>query len=277
MKELIPNWSFLNTFNGAGIEPDSNPEWIVFDVLIKKAHELLEEQWVRDAEIVAAWDERLRDYGGDPCHRHWVEFRPLRLEREEDWSDWLAWLLGNSRTGSLAREIFHDAIESTPADLAGPEVQRELPTPQGTRRMDFFIEWKDGAFTHVEVKIGDENFDKTFEVARELYLKYPKLTNFILVPKESLPKWKEKQVEDSAAMIYTVTWDDLAVALRKELWAGKEDISWKVWAYSFCGAIEQELLGYDQIDWNMRYSGPVSLVLQQINQVELMRETMKDE
>jgi hypothetical protein len=33
------------------------------------------------------WDERLRDLGGDPAREDWSRFRPLRLSREEDWSD----------------------------------------------------------------------------------------------------------------------------------------------------------------------------------------------
>ncbi len=279
MEKQIPNWSFLNTFNSAGIEPECNPDWTIFDVLIKKAGDVLEVQKTEYDRLVEAWDERLLPYGGDPCHRDWDEFRPLRLDREEDWSDWLAWLLRNSRTGNLARNIFHEAIENTQADLAGPEIQRELPTPQGTRRMDLFIEWKDGAFTHVEVKIGDENFDKTFEVARDLQAKYQKLTNFILLPKDSWPNWlstKENQTQGFHIKIHEIAWVDVAIALRKELWAGKEDRSWLVWAYSFCGAIEQKLLGHVRMDMNMGYRGPVSLGLQQKGQVELMREAMKD-
>jgi len=280
MGKRIPDWSFLKTFNSAGIEPGFNPDWTIFDVLIKKVHELLEEQWVRDAAIVAAWDERLRDYGGDPCHRDWDKFRPLRLEREEDWSDWLAHLLENSRTGKLAWEIFQNAIETKQADLAEPEVQREFSTPDGTRRADLLIEWKNGLVTHIEVKIWDENFEKTFETAKKLRLKLPKLTNFILIPKESLPKWRDiegKQAQDSAVTISTITWNNVAVALRKDLWVGKEDISWMAWAYSFFGAIEQKLLGQVRMDMNMGYHGPVSLGLQQKSQVELMREAMTDE
>ena len=56
---------------------------------------------------VAKWDQHLSKVDGDPLHEDWSRFRPLRLTREEDWSDWLAWLLENSNSGRLAAEVFH--------------------------------------------------------------------------------------------------------------------------------------------------------------------------
>src|SRR6476646_7374272 len=54
------------------------------------------------ARLRRSWDNSLVDLGGDPSARDWTSFRPLRRDREEDWSDWLAQLIEDSRTGRFA-------------------------------------------------------------------------------------------------------------------------------------------------------------------------------
>ena len=51
---------------------------------------------------IAVWADRLADLGGEPVCQDWSRFRPLRLSREEDWSDWLAHLIETSSTGVSA-------------------------------------------------------------------------------------------------------------------------------------------------------------------------------
>src|SRR5688572_13549689 len=53
-----------------------------------------------------ASDKTLGVLGGDPNSRDWGMFRPLRRHREEDWSDWLAQLLEDSKSGLLACALF---------------------------------------------------------------------------------------------------------------------------------------------------------------------------
>jgi len=46
-------------------------------------------------ELLPRWDSLLSsEFGKDPTRRDWREFHPLRLSREEDWSGWLAYLIG---------------------------------------------------------------------------------------------------------------------------------------------------------------------------------------
>ena len=52
------------------------------------------------------WDRELADIGGDPSREDWGSFRPLRLSREEDWSDWLAHLLESSQSGRFPARLF---------------------------------------------------------------------------------------------------------------------------------------------------------------------------
>lgn len=39
------------------------------------------------AQLRSQWDHELADLGGDPTAVDWTAFRPLRRDREADWSD----------------------------------------------------------------------------------------------------------------------------------------------------------------------------------------------
>ena len=43
--------------------------------------------------------------------------------------------------------------------------------------------------------------------------------------------------------VSVITWDDICIAIRKAL-LFEESIKWRVWAYSFLGAIEQKLISF---------------------------------
>src|SRR5258708_28212550 len=75
------------------------------------------------AERRREWDVALHDLDlGDPSGVDRTSFRMLRLGREEDWSDWLAQLIEDSRAGSFARRVFRGA----PGDsFGGTQVRRE--------------------------------------------------------------------------------------------------------------------------------------------------------
>ena|ERR1035437_5943187 len=173
-------------------------------------------------------------------------FRPLRLSREEDWSDWLGWLLQTSTTGVLAETLFGSYMNCDPASLASPkDVWREEPTEDRRRRADIVVEWKSGAFTDVEVKIWDEQLDKTFDTAKKLEALRLKgeWHHFILLNGELVPAW-ETVVNAPAndCEINLIMWRDVVQGLRRCLWEGQESLAWRVWAWTFCAAIEQKLL-----------------------------------
>src|SRR5262245_31500794 len=105
-KAAAASWSVFH-----GWKPPSNPihphpVWRVF------------RQWISDAErgrvglqerlneLRGEWSKRLAGLGGDPGACDWSSFRPLRLSREEDWSDWLTHLIQESQEGEFARFLF---------------------------------------------------------------------------------------------------------------------------------------------------------------------------
>jgi hypothetical protein len=202
--------------------------------------------------LFAQWQAELADLGSDPLTIDWIRFRSLRVSREEDWSDWLAFLLETSVTGVFADVLFGagaPSMEGTVPTRARPQVDREMPTLDRVRRTDLLIRWRTPAApsTHVEVKIWDRELDKTVDTAERLA---EETETFILLPTESRATWNEtrKRYGDRAATIKVLTWDDVAVGLRASLRAKDESIVWRAWALAFCGAVQQRILGHTIVD-----------------------------
>jgi len=245
-------WDFLSAFHWA---PPSVPvtSWVAAEQLAGLARLELLEHVAGVERALRQWDQYLEEYGGDPVRRDWSAFRPLRLSREEDWSDWLAFLLEDSATGLLGASIFGgDAaryVEPT-------SVRREWSLPGGYRA-DLGVQLGgQNGWLHVEVKVGDEDFPKTFgECAafRQAIGGEPTVRDFILLPSTSMAAWTaaaDTQRSEGAAPaveVDAVTWDRVAVGIRRSLRCKRESVVWRAWAYAFVGAIEQRLLGVPRL------------------------------
>lgn len=209
------------------------------------------DRYERAIEVVvnarlAEWDRDLADYGGDPIRTDWAHLRPLRLTREEDWSDWLAFLLEISATGVTGSYLFGET-DSDPDAYARPmKVEREVIV--NPYRADLVISWIDGATTHVEIKVGDQNLVKTFATARKLQETFgseiARWTDFILLLPVQKAEW-DSLVErtDVDRRVRCITWQSVSIGLRRGLLAD-ESIVWKSFACAFVGAIEQTLLQF---------------------------------
>ena len=201
----------------------------------------------RYKQIIWQWHYRLQEFGGDPSDFAWTEFRPLRLTREEDWSDWLGWLFSTSTEGELAWRLFGEELGRSALFLRNPKVLREEASEDQQRRADILLLWQPKLGIHIEVKVGDEQFGKTLETGRKLREKHParEWRNFVLIPDESLGAWDESAKSGASGKqeVEVLLWNDVARSLRSCLWSKRESIVWRTWAWTFCGAIEQELLG----------------------------------
>lgn len=221
--------------------------WGVFHEFEEDYKSIISERYEVINKLLKNWNDLLKDLNGDPTYYNWNDFRPLRLSREEDWSDWLAHLIATSKTGGFSRFLFKlDNI----SDFSEPKkVHRELSS--NNYRADIIIEWKNNCYSHVEVKIGDDNFNKIYKTRQEMMKKLKaeetNWADFILLLPSQLSSWeeesKEKSKEEASNKIISLTWEDVAIALRQAL-LGKETIVWKVWSWSFLGAIEQKLIGF---------------------------------
>lgn len=189
-------------------------------------------------------NKEFKSLGGDPVNSDWEKFRPLRLSREEDWSDWLIHLIETSKTGEFCKYFFNE--KENFKFIHPKKCFREVTEKSGKFRADLIINWQDNSYYHIEVKIGDPNLKKTFETSIALKehfgIKTRKWKNFILILDEQTENWiKTKEQNSLNVIIGHLTWSEVSIALRKSI-STKESIHWKCWAYSLIGAIEQNLL-----------------------------------
>ncbi|BDG08593.1 hypothetical protein [Anaeromyxobacter paludicola] len=265
-----PTWAFLRRFR---VETEAS--WRSLHHWITSATAALEDIQRELDELERRWAEALAPLD-EVSAIDWRNFRPLRLGREEAWSDWLAHLLEQSATGELARCFL--GTEFAVADTRRPNVLREVRTANGERRADLVIEWKSGEVLHIEVKTGDQDFDKTFETADLLSAKYGSgrtWTDAILLPPEDEGRWHQAAEKvANPRQIRTLTWRGVAVGARRALLESKESTSWRAWAQSFCGAVEQRILGCQPADFRGSQHGlarRAAVVLQ----LDLLREASK--
>lgn len=243
----------------------SNWDWQIFEGMFQKAEPLKAYSWAEvNSEWESSFDELLNElkaehlrllklsnrslkiFGGDPSSKDWSTFRPLRLSREEDWADWLIQLFQSSESGSFAFHLFNREDSLKQKYIRPLKTRRELTDKSLRYRADIIINWEEEEWTHIEVKIGDSNLKKTYptsEVFRNQFgVSVQNWKNYILLLDEQLSDWENVSSNNNDDIIIeSITWTDIAIALRKSIHAD-ESLTWKVWAYSFLGAIEQSLL-----------------------------------
>lgn len=207
-------------------------------------------------EALKRWDERLCDLGGDPAREDWSTFRPLRLGREEDWSDWLGHLLATAKSGRFPARLFSE----NPSDAERwkvKEARREVVADE--YRADLVVQFVNDDWAHLEVKVGDLNLAKTPATgdALQRYQLKKVRDNFLLLPEENISAWREElpRLGENAENIRILTWHDVARALRLSVAeAGSECLVWRAWAVTFLGAVEQVLLKYPPVTTTSRPS-----------------------
>ena len=235
--DIFKNWEYNHT------EKYPKFDWSIFDILSSSLSSVFTKKMKTLGGLKTKWNKKLNQYGGEPSNYNWNKFRPLRLSREEDWSDWLIYLISESKTGYFANDLFH--INKFDADVFSSPLISDREILYSGHRADIVIQWKNKTFTHVEVKIGDENLSKTYGTAQRMRLFYKapenKWFDYILLLDNQVYDWLSV-IQENEHPIQYITWNNLTVSLRKSLIYSEESITWKVWAYSFLGAIEQRLL-----------------------------------
>lgn len=237
------SWGFLETFNLENVALAH--DWEIINRLISSSRKAVIPLVEECKQLEHEWDERLTQLFGSGHSFNWNTFRPLRLSREEDWSDWLAWLIECSRTGAFAESIFSKFLDDHAEAFQSPTVRREFNTDG--RRTDIIIAWRNAKLTSIEVKIWDQNFEKTFDTVRKLRKQKQNCEggDFILIPRASLHAWTnvvDDPMNANAIQVECIHWEDVVRAVRKCLWNEDEGIVWLIWAWTFCCMIETAIL-----------------------------------
>lgn len=263
-----------DVFHDLNISQDEST-WDVFDELQINYEKLINYKRDEYLKLIKKWDSKLEFLGKDSTHINWDNFRPLRLSREEDWSDWLAFLIERSNTGFFAENIFNITSFKQDDYILPIKVLREENDYLGSFRADIIIQWKNKKYTHFEIKVGDPNLFKTF-VASQNFRRTYKVNNddwsdYILLLPNQVSDWENAlKLNNTDSKIVSITWKDIAIILRKSLFTD-ESISWKVWAYSFTGVIEQKLLGLNNY-WDLK-DIPYTIN----DKIEILENAMKNE
>ena len=246
----IANWEFLNRWSIHALPFETHspiPHWEQLESFIGSAAKVSELIRRKVVEMHKKSDILLKDFDGDPLNTDWKKFRPLRLSREEDWSDWLAFLIENSlgwfNQSLLERSGF------TFEDYLKPRVEREVSS--GGYRSDIIILWRNKHADHLEVKIGDPDLEKTYGTSAAMRKRYGEMVtswhDWILLLEGQIYDWQLTSEKVSSNDTYKdisikpITWIDVAVAIRWCLYNKKESIQWRSWAFAFTGAIETTL------------------------------------
>jgi len=260
------SWSIFDNWNYKVKEKIIYPDWHLFDSMVSTLSSFYKKKYKEFQSLYSKWDKELKLYGGEPSNFNWDHFRPLRLSREEDWSDWLIHLISESQTGYFSSHLFN-IKDITVRDYSRPSYTRREVSYKGYRA-DIIIKWNNGIYSHVEIKIGDENLIKTYgtsEVMRSYY-KVPKSKwyDFIIILGSQVENWVNIDNSKKCPIKY-LTWNDVAIILRKSILISNEPLSWKVWAYSFLGAIERKLLYF-------KNEYKISDILQIENNIIILKE-----
>jgi hypothetical protein len=220
-------------------------DWIVFDDFEKSLDSYSEYQWDEIRKLHDNWKRSLSEKGGDPLFENWSDFRPLSLAREEAWSDWLAYLISKSKTGCFSRSLLK-IPKFRLMDYIGPQKTEREVVYEG-HRADIVIKWKNSAFTHIEVKTGDQNLAKTYGTAGKMRKKYgseaESWSDFILLLNRQVEDWESLGNERKPDVVMR-TWADVAIGLRRSLLFSHEDVAWLMLARTMLGSVEQNLLGF---------------------------------
>lgn len=245
--------------------------WEAIRGLVRRGQDALLPYQRRFEELERSWKRKLGPLCGSAYDVDWNRFRPLRLSREEDWSDWLAWLLKTSVTGLLGETIFGTFLKDH--DFKTPKVEREYPKGQ-ERRVDLALQWRTGdSCTSLEVKVKDKNFEKTFETCQMLERCKPgvRWNHAILIPDRSENAWSSVVGQHERDEVRVVLWRDVAHGLRKCLWANQEPVCWKAWAWSFCRAVEHHLLELRRPPWSNRGASRLVMAARWVDLLETDR------
>jgi len=230
------------------------PQWDIVQPFIESANLSYTSIFKQVITLIRKSDRVLKYLGGDPMRWDWNRFRPLRLSREEDWSDWLAFLIERSN-GSFNR-LFLPHPDFLNADFTAPRVEREVPM-EGYRS-DLIIKWVNNTADHIEVKVGDTSIEKTFGTSMAMKKKYGgkirSWKDWILLLDFQLDSWEEVAISEGGKEEFTnviITpriWMDVAISIRKCLYEKLESCLWNAWGYAFAGSIESRLYNASKIE-----------------------------
>jgi hypothetical protein len=223
----------------------SRADWSAVEALIEAAQPRL----LEDSKVLRELLERSREQLGlsDPLLCDLGVHRWLEADREESYSDWLAWVLEQLDEAEAVLAVLGVKSPQFVSACVGKSyhVEREAVVKEGYSgsrgRLDLLIHFGEPelAVVGVEVKTDDESYEKQQGYVQSLRGLYPRV-ECVLVTKDNVP-------EDQLFGFRSQTWEDLSVRLRRAIAGVVRGYGMDAGAammVSFVGAVERNLLGY---------------------------------
>ncbi|UPV72735.1 hypothetical protein M0R89_09255 [Halorussus limi] len=213
-------------------------------------------------ELNQTWKQSGSKFDEDPLIGDWSETSPqagpLRTNQEENWSQWLAHLLRDS-TGEFSAKLLDSHFDTAPTHVRCERAYHDEELHD--RRVDILAEFGSQGVT-IEVKIGDEHYEKTPQTAyltEKHHQRNLDWTHYLLLPdsrEDALQDAFSERLTDDENREPTITatvpeereitviyWSEVAQALRRTLLADIEHSThWAASAYLFTTLIEEQIL-----------------------------------
>lgn len=220
-----------------------------------------------------AWRQSPAPFDADPLAAALTHDEgPLLPSTEEGWSDWLAKVLRPS--APLVAELFDVPVDGAPDNILRED---QLTKDDGGFRRPDLLLFLDDCGTSIEVKLGDEHYEKTEETARLAEREYDdhEWHHTLLLPERKRDRLStivapavssrhdgRLQVEwDDPGPITVVFWRDVTAAIRRLLRRGDAvNDQWAANAYLFCAAVEQQIMNFQPMPVIEQMADPTTVV-----------------
>jgi len=216
--------------------PRSFPSWDSAMFLVATA-ERLDQSARRHLTNVLAQSERRLSPLGEPLKLNLGSHRWLSADREESYSDWLAWILQGMSQSEILK--LFSLSERCAGELSGPAkyVRREIWREQN--RTDIEVSFGDQGFMLIEVKVKDVGTEISGQL-RRYAKKLAGQHNLLLI----LLCTEAPELDVKQCGFTLIRWDVLCQRLRSHANRVKNlDVLRAAAILIFCGAAEQNLLG----------------------------------
>jgi hypothetical protein len=216
--------------------PRALPSWEAARQLVDSAQAADTDARTHLSEALRRSSERLAPLR-DPLDLNMGDHRWLGADREESYSDWLAWILQGMKSAPEILLLFGIQGRTVPGTLA-KSVRREEINDEG--RTDVVVRFGDEHLLVIEVKTRPAGPGLTDQLQR--YTKWASdqseaERSFVLLG-------LEEPAEDVKPFVF-ISWRTLCVGLRRLARLRKEaDLMSAAAILIFCGAAEQRLLGF---------------------------------
>jgi hypothetical protein len=212
--------------------------WSAVGRMVEAAGSHLEVQRRSLTSVLEASSAQLAPLG-DPLLVDFGAHRWLRQEREEAYSDWLAWIIEQLPRAEVFGLLGIDPIGVGEIGDARPEAKREVRIRGGTRRLDILIRFGTADLIVVEVKTGraeDAATEKQMDYTAEADKRHIS-HKVLLITEAQEPDYRGFKPR---------RWAEVCTELRRsaQLALRQERTVVAAMILAFVGAVEENLLGF---------------------------------